>query len=171
VAVACLSDEIESHLLGMLDGADEIEVQRAELASRFQCAPSQITYVLVTRFTPARGFVVQSRRGGGGYIRVVRLPTGAAEAVAAVPDAIDQAGAEHHLDRLEAAGLLTEREAAILRAVVSRDVLAVPLPMRDRLRASILRAALQAVLARGRAAVERARGRWGPTRGTAGAEA
>lgn len=144
--MACLSDLIESHILEIMADAEELEVQRAELASRFGCAPSQINYVLITRFTPARGFVVRSRRGGGGYIRLVRMPTHACDAVGAVPQAIDQSGAEHHLDRLFGAGLLTPREAAILRAVVAREVLSLPLPVRDRVRASVLRAAIGAVL-------------------------
>jgi transcriptional regulator CtsR len=150
--VASLSDMIETHLLAMLSDCAEVEVQRAELASRFGCAPSQINYVLVTRFTPARGYVVRSRRGGGGYIRLARLPVAAEEAVRAVPASIDQAGAEHHLERLLGDGLLTVREAAMLRAVVARETLALPLPLRDRVRADVLRAAIGAILSQGRAA-------------------
>ena len=140
-----MTDAIEQHLLGLLGGASAVELQRAELAGRFGCAPSQINYVLVTRFTPARGFVVESRRGGGGYIRVVRLPADAQEDVALFPEAMDQATAEHHLFRLREEGKVTEREAAMLRAVVAREVLALPLPLRDRIRAAILRAALCAL--------------------------
>lgn len=142
--MATLSDVIESHLLGMLGSQPEVEVQRAELAARFGCAPSQINYVLVTRFTAARGFLVESRRGGGGFIRLVRLPTRACDALGALPAEVDQACAEHHLERLASAGILTPREAAMLRAVVAREVLALPLPLRDRIRAAILRAALAA---------------------------
>ena len=138
----CMTDAIEQHLLGLLGGAHAIELQRAELAERFGCAPSQINYVLVTRFTPARGFIVESRRGGGGYIRVLRLPAEARADVAVFPEQIDQSTAEHHLERLREAGKVTEREAAMLRAIVAREVLALPLPLRDRIRAAILRAAL-----------------------------
>lgn len=144
-ATACLSDRIESYLLRRLSEAQALEVQRAELASAFGCAPSQINYVLVTRFTPARGFVVQSRRGGGGFIRLARLPAAVCDAVADLPDSLPQAEAEHHVDRHERAGLLGPREAAMLRAVLSRDVLALPVPVRDALRSAILRAALTAV--------------------------
>jgi len=140
--VACMTDEIEEHLLALLQGRTALELQRAELAGRFGCAPSQINYVLVTRFTSARGFLVESRRGGGGYIRLVRLSPEARQDVTAFPDAVDQATAEQHLQRLAEARRLTAREHAMLRAVVSRDVLALPLPLRDRLRAAILRAAL-----------------------------
>jgi transcriptional regulator CtsR len=140
--VACMTDVIEQHLLQSMVGRTVLELQRSDLAERFRCAPSQINYVLVTRFTPARGFLVESRRGGGGYIRLLRLSAEARDEVAAVPEEIDQATAEQHLARLCEEGLVTAREAAILRAVVSRDVLALPLPLRDRIRAAILRAAL-----------------------------
>ncbi len=70
-----LSDFIEKHILELLNESqkDYIELQRRQLAETFRCVPSQINYVLQTRFTPERGFIVESRRGGGGYIRIVRL--------------------------------------------------------------------------------------------------
>lgn len=143
--MARMTDEIEEHLLGLLRGRSAVELQRAELAGRFRCAPSQINYVLVTRFTSARGFVVESRRGGGGYIRVVRLSDEALADLDALDDEVDQGTAEQHLLRLAEAGRLTGREALMLRAVISRDVLTLPLPLRDRIRAAILRAALCAL--------------------------
>jgi transcriptional regulator CtsR len=73
--VRSLSDFIEKHILELLNESqkDYIELQRRQLAETFRCVPSQINYVLQTRFTPERGFIVESRRGGGGYIRIVRL--------------------------------------------------------------------------------------------------
>ncbi|HOK71062.1 MAG TPA: CtsR family transcriptional regulator, partial [Bacillota bacterium] len=70
-----LSDYIESYLKLLLDTGPHgfVEVQRRELAERFRCAPSQINYVLSTRFTVERGYVVETRRGGGGYIRIFKL--------------------------------------------------------------------------------------------------
>lgn len=70
-----LADAIENFLISklMLDEEDEILVRRNELADRLSCAPSQISYVLSTRFTPERGFIVESRRGSGGFVRIVRL--------------------------------------------------------------------------------------------------
>ena len=70
-----LSDFIEKHILELLNESqkDYIELQRRQLAETIRCVPSQINYVLQTRFTPERGFIVESRRGGGGYIRIVRL--------------------------------------------------------------------------------------------------
>lgn len=143
--MSCMSEVIEQYLLALLRRGAIVELQRAELAQRFRCAPSQINYVLSTRFTPARGFSVESRRGGGGYIRVSRLPEQARTDLA-VGDEMDQLTAEHHIDRLQGAGRLTLREAAVLRAVVSRDVLILPLPLRDRIRAAVLQAGLRAIL-------------------------
>ena len=71
--MAQLSDAIEPFIKELREEDTQIEVQRNELAQYFRCAPSQITYVLSTRFTPDHGYVIESRRGGGGYIRIVRL--------------------------------------------------------------------------------------------------
>lgn len=70
-----LADAIESFIIGELlrDHEDALLVQRNELAERLSCAPSQISYVLSTRFTPERGFMVESRRGSGGFVRIVRM--------------------------------------------------------------------------------------------------
>ena len=143
--MGCLTDAIEEHLLELLRGRRAVELQRGELAGRFGCAPSQINYVLVTRFTAARGFLVESRRGGGGYIRLLRLSPDALQDVAVVDKAIDQATAEQHLRRLLEAGRITSREEAMLRAAISREVLPLPLPLRDEIRAAVLRAALCAL--------------------------
>src|SRR6056297_1419252 len=72
--MASLSDQIERHLKKLLDKYQgEIEIKRNKLADEFNCAPSQINYVLDTRFTVEKGFLVESQRGGGGYIRIIRI--------------------------------------------------------------------------------------------------
>ena len=69
-----LSDAIEKFIKAMLtQDEQEIELKRNELAQYFNCAPSQINYVLATRFTPDHGYIIESRRGGGGYIRIFRM--------------------------------------------------------------------------------------------------
>ena len=70
-----MADAIESFIVGQLLAASKntVLVQRNELADRLSCAPSQISYVLSTRFTPEKGYLVESRRGGGGFIRIVRI--------------------------------------------------------------------------------------------------
>ena len=71
-----VSNNIEKFLLNMLNKTENgvLEIGRNVLASRFNCAPSQINYVLSTRFTPYRGYYIESRRGGAGYVRIVHLP-------------------------------------------------------------------------------------------------
>ena len=76
-----LSNIIEEFIKEMLEESREIELQRNELANRFNCVPSQITYVISTRFSPERGYSVESRRGGGGYIRISRVRSGPRELI------------------------------------------------------------------------------------------
>lgn len=144
--MASLSDAIEGYLRQLLEQSPSgyVDIQRSSLAEQFDCVPSQITYVLMTRFTEERGFLVEGRRGGGGGIRLVQLrtdPLGLREALAAI-DAVDQDRAEHVVDRARDAGYLTVREAAMVAAAVRREVLGVDLPERDRLRARLLKAML-----------------------------
>ena len=75
-----LSQDIEQYLKSMLDQTDGgvLIVQRSMLSEKFCCVPSQINYVLQTRFTPAKGYVVETRRGGGGYVRIQSIPLGGA---------------------------------------------------------------------------------------------
>ncbi|EPC72630.1 transcriptional repressor CtsR, partial [Lacticaseibacillus paracasei subsp. paracasei Lpp71] len=68
-----ISDIIETYLKTILAQEAAVEIRRAEIARRFNCVPSQINYVIKTRFTPARGYIVESKRGGGGYIRIVKV--------------------------------------------------------------------------------------------------
>ncbi|MFD1430625.1 MULTISPECIES: CtsR family transcriptional regulator [Lacticaseibacillus] len=68
-----MSDVIERYLKAMLSGAHQVEISRSEIAQQFNCVPSQINYVIKTRFTPENGYVVESKRGGGGYIRILRV--------------------------------------------------------------------------------------------------
>lgn len=72
--MAKLTNSIEEYIIKLLESGDGIvEIQRSLLAEHFSCAPSQINYVLTTRFTPYKGYFVESRRGGGGYIRIVEV--------------------------------------------------------------------------------------------------
>src|SRR5690625_2619336 len=70
-----ITDVIERYLKGILksNGKNMIEIKRSEIADRFQCVPSQINYVINTRFTEEKGYVIESKRGGGGYIRIIRI--------------------------------------------------------------------------------------------------
>ena len=144
-----LADAIERHILSQLAQLGEVALQRVELARLYGCAPSQINYVLATRFTPERGFVTESRRGGGGYIRVRRAAHPEigriAAALLAAPDGIAQSPAHALIERCREAGLVGDREAAMLVAVTRREAIGLPLPLRDLVRARCLGAALLAL--------------------------
>ena len=71
--MAQLSDSIERFIKELMEEGSQIEVRRNELAQHFGCAPSQINYVLATRFSVDHGYIIESRRGGGGYVRIVRM--------------------------------------------------------------------------------------------------
>lgn len=144
-----ISDLIEQYLKQTLQNSSEgaIEIQRSDLAEKFSCVPSQINYVISTRFTLEKGYYVESKRGGGGYIRIQRVDLPSLEAVQrhihqTVGERIDQTAAEGLIYQLEEADLLTEREARLIRSAISRDVLTVNLPLRDEIRAKMLRAVL-----------------------------
>lgn len=150
--MASLADEIEAHIRRLLQSSPDgaIVIQRTEMAERFDCVPSQISYVLMTRFTPDRGYVVEGRRGGGGNIRVSQLAAEQWELAALLHEieAIDQARAMGLVIRVMEAGLISEREALVMQAAMKRDVLQTDLPERDRLRARLLRAMITAAFER-----------------------
>lgn len=148
-----ISDIIELHLKEILYGSPEgvIEIKRSDLSERFQCVPSQINYVISTRFTVEKGYLVESKRGGGGFIRIQRLEIPDVRAIHAQivdqsSDEMAQSTAEGIIYRLESGKHITPREAQLLRAAVSRDVLQLPLPQRDWLRARLLKSMLMALL-------------------------
>ncbi|KIL34519.1 transcriptional regulator [Cohnella kolymensis] len=150
-----ISDLIESYLKQILQNSSEgtVEIQRSELAEKFSCVPSQINYVISTRFTLEKGYYVESKRGGGGYIRIQQVDLPSLEAVQrhiaqTVGDQIDQNAAEGLIYQLEEARFITAREAQLLRAGVSRDVLVLVLPLRDQIRAKLLKTMLIALLAK-----------------------
>lgn len=148
-----LAEQIEKYLKDLLaaDPRGAVEVQRSELAQLFNCAPSQINYVLSTRFTAEQGYLVESRRGGAGYVRIIKLALDEEHELRRlveekVGELVSQQAAEGLLERLREEGFLTRREAMLMRAVIGRDTLMLGLPERDILRASIVRAMLVTIL-------------------------
>lgn len=146
------SDIIEQYLKQILGQSPSgmIELQRSELAELFQCVPSQINYVISTRFSFEHGYVVESKRGGGGYIRIRQIDLDAQQPLVhmltAIGGQLSQREAEAILARLERDGFLTVREAVMLRAAISRDVLNLELPLRDQLRARLFTQMLLSLL-------------------------
>jgi len=149
--MANLADDIEVYLKDIMGHSGVAEVQRATLAAQFGCAPSQINYVLATRFTPERGYLVESRRGGGGFIRITRLNLEAGDALheliqQQIGSAVSQDEALGYIVRLHEQNIIDEREAAIMQAAVHRETIALDLPFRDMVRANLLKAMIIAVL-------------------------
>lgn len=140
-----ITDAIEAFLRDLLEASEDniIEIQRGEVANRFSCAPSQINYVLQTRFVPERGYYVESRRGGGGYIRITKAVSSQAEllkhALTQCEQPIGQNQAGHVVEMLRQEGMITERETRLIMAVIDRQALLLGLPWRDELRCNLLR--------------------------------
>ncbi|MBL4950965.1 CtsR family transcriptional regulator [Neobacillus sp. OS1-32] len=144
-----ISDIIEQYLKRVLElsEADHVEIKRSEIADKFQCVPSQINYVINTRFTIERGYIVESKRGGGGYIRIMKVEShDSADLIdhllSLFQSRISQASAEDVIGRLIDEDIITDREAKIMLSVMDRSVLYIDLPYRDELRARMLRAML-----------------------------
>ena len=144
--MSALSNSIEQFIKSMMsDNEDELELQRNELAHYFKCAPSHINYVLSTRFTIERGYTVQSRRGGGGYIRIMRIDVdkdGRLYTVLTeeIGDALDQKGAAEIIDALESCKVVTPREARLMKAATRDKTILAQAPVRNTIRAHILKA-------------------------------
>ena len=150
VAARNLADLIEEYLEKLLGSAGgSLELQRGQLAERFGCAPSQINYVLETRFTHARGYVVESRRGSGGYVRIVKLPAQASSLLgfilAHTEGPMSQLEAERCVLRMVAEGIITPREGRLMRAALRRETIGLDLPLRDLVRTRLFRAMLLAL--------------------------
>ncbi|MFD1776487.1 CtsR family transcriptional regulator [Paenibacillus rhizophilus] len=150
-----ISDIIEQYLKNILHESPEgtVEIQRNDLADHFSCVPSQINYVISTRFTLEKGYVVESKRGGGGYIRIQRIELPQHSALhthlnQTIGSGIDQSTAEGLIYQLEEAGFLTRREACLMRAAISRECLAVKLPHRDEIRSKMMKAMLISLLSK-----------------------
>jgi len=147
-----LSYLIEAFLLETLGEDDSLRISRNELANYFSVAPSQINYVLSTRFTPDRGYVIESRRGGGGSVTVVRIRSGGNQffdEVMHLPinEGLSYTRACHVIDRMQSDGIISEREARIIKSAVSDKALVVPTVMqKDGLRASIIKSVLTEAL-------------------------
>jgi len=140
------SDMIENYIRRLLQlSGERVELNRSELAVKFACSPSQINYVLETRFTVERGYLVESRRGGGGYLRVTRSNIPLKEVWARIDDQVEQKEAEDILDFLRQEKVLSWREAAICRDAVDASVLKLPPDQANRVRSRLLRAFLARV--------------------------
>lgn len=148
-----LSQHIARLLEEMLEEAGgEVSIVRNEFAQKMGCVPSQINYVITSRFTPERGYVVESRRGGGGFIRIRKVPMQESEYLARFYRALEEpvsfeiAGA--YLSRLVSDEILTPREGALLLASVNdRALRFVAREGRDTMRSAVLQSAILTLIA------------------------
>ncbi len=145
-----MSDRIEAFIMELLkdESPDEwLELKRNELASVFGCVPSQINYVISTRFNPERGYAVESRRGGGGYLRIRRVSEqsgAAARVMGEIGESLDYPAAEAYVSYLTRNGAADERTAKLMLAAVSDSSLAAE-PQKDKLRAKIFKNMLKTI--------------------------
>lgn len=124
-----------------------VEIKRSEIADKFQCVPSQINYVINTRFTIEKGYAVESKRGGGGYIRIMKVQSHddahlIEQLLSLIHNRLTQSSGEDVILRLVEEDIITEREARIMLSVIDRSVLYIDLPYRDELRARMIKAVL-----------------------------
>ena len=140
-----ISDSIAAFIDEMLsDCGGTLEIKRNDLAKRLGCVPSQINYVVASRFTPERGYIIESRRGGGGYIRIIRKVMREEDLLMQIFRSVGESLSETEfcslLDTLYAADLITAREGRYIRACLSQSGLsALPQNAQGQLRASAFR--------------------------------
>ncbi len=147
-----LTDYIAQMIEEMLNESNGIlELQRNEMANRLGCVPSQISYVISSRFTPERGYVTESRRGGGGCIRIVRKQMGQNEYLmhffCAIGDSIDESEAIAYLKNLLGNRCIDEGEFRLALAALSSAALtSIPPSVRGRVRADIFKQIILALM-------------------------
>ena len=141
-----ISDLISDTILEMLEDSQTgmTEIKRNELAGMLGCVPSQINYVLSSRFTPEQGYIVESRRGGGGYIRITRIRLNKSSAIMHLVNSLgNELGSKEArilVDNLRQQEMITKEAAALMEAALSDKAYAsIPLPLRNQLRASIFK--------------------------------
>lgn len=147
-----MSDIITARIMQLLEQSDNTaEIQRNELAALVGCVPSQINYVLASRFTPEHGFVIESRRGGGGYIRITRVRLDRSSALMHIINSIggelDASTARILIENSLQADLIDTKSAELMQAAISSTVLReIPPIFKDRFRAAVVKQMLIALI-------------------------
>ncbi|BAB03819.1 transcriptional repressor of class III stress genes [Halalkalibacterium halodurans C-125] len=145
-----ISDIIEQYLKNIILQSEKelIEIKRSELAEQFQCVPSQINYVISTRFTIEKGYLVESKRGGGGYIRIMKAKPHENlslfdQLAQLIGKGISQQGAEGIISRLFEEGVISKRETRLMLSVMDRAHYHTTVNHRDEIRANLLKAMIE----------------------------
>ena len=138
-----ISDIIEEFIKELFDDEEEIKIQRNDLAQKFNCVPSQINYVISTRFKPSQGYYVESKRGGGGHITIRKVSNTKSDyllhIINNIGNSISNSEAEILISDFITYDLVNAKEAKLLRVATSDNVLDIPKEYRDKLRANILK--------------------------------
>ena len=139
-----LSNIIAQMISDMLEDDGSTEIQRNELAEKIGCVPSQINYVISSRFTPEHGYIVESRRGGGGYIRITRANYSAStlkmQLINAIGPSLDENTCRAHILNLNGRDIITAQQAKLmLSATNEKAYLNIPTEYRDKARAAIFK--------------------------------
>lgn len=146
-----LSDVIEMFIKELLEDANNrsIEIQRNELANYFDCAPSQINYVLTTRFGLNKGYFIESKRGGGGHIKIIEMNIDKNEYARIlfeqIGDVISKMKAVSIINMLKEKDIITEREHILIKAAISDRSINTPMNIKDEVRANILKSMIIAI--------------------------
>lgn len=134
----------------LLESNGSLEIKRNDLAEKMGCVPSQINYVITSRFTPERGYIIESRRGGGGYIRIIKKEMHRDEYLMhsfyAIGDAIDASSAAAIIRNLADNKLVTPREQAIMLGAISPKALEKLATGENVVRADIMRQQILALM-------------------------
>ena len=148
-----ISDIIEEFIKSTLGDEEKLQLSRNDLANYFAVAPSQINYVLSTRFNVDKGFVVESKRGGGGSVTIIRISQNAEDIIPNILKEIDKLNeltfnkASDILDRLEFEQIIDEHEKEIIKSAISDKALALPMKT-DGLRKNIFKEILIGLMRR-----------------------
>ncbi|MDE6189589.1 MAG: CtsR family transcriptional regulator [Clostridia bacterium] len=130
--MANISDEIEQFILSIWNDSDALQLSRNDLAQYFSVAPSQINYVLATRFSFDKGYIIESKRGGGGFITLLKINDGKHEVLQSLVqeleniDALSFNRASNIIQRLEREGIIDSKESEIIKSAISDKALSFP---------------------------------------------
>lgn len=139
-----MSDIIEDFIKELLEEQDEaIEIQRNELAEHFNCVPSQINYVISTRFKPSQGYYVESKRGGGGHITIKKVNNSKEDYIMHIINNVGKELTANEVDILisdfMSYDIINKKEARLLKVATSDNVLQLQKDLKDKVRARIFK--------------------------------
>lgn len=134
---------IEEFIRELFDEENSIEIQRNDLAEKFKCVPSQINYVISTRFTPNQGYYVESKRGGGGHIKITKVNITKSNyfmhIISSIGDKLTSQEVSIFISNFLSYNIISKTEAKLLKVATSDNVLSIEAKNRDKLRANIFK--------------------------------